>query len=141
MKKTNEKGKIRNLFRAKKFVDGLYEEDKKKILTKYQEKGYRDAEIIRDTVYKFDDKTLNIELVVEEGPLYHIRSINWVGNTQYPSARLEQLLNMRPGDIYNQKKLQERLLTDEDAAVNLYQNNGYLFSNIDPVEINIETIP
>ena len=138
MKKTNEKGKIRNIFRAKKFVEDLYEADKKNILTKYQEKGYRDAEILRDTVYKYDDKTVNIELLVDEGPQYHIRSINWVGNTQYPSVRLEQLLNMSPGDIYNQKKLQERLISDEDAAVNLYQNNGYLFSNIDPVEINIE---
>ena len=138
MKKTNEKGKIRNLFRTKKFVEDLYEADKKNIITKYQEKGYRDAEILRDTVYKHDEKTVNIELLVDEGPLYHIRSINWVGNTQYPSARLEQLLNMEPGDVYNQKKLQERLVSDEDAAVNLYQNNGYLFSNIDPVEINIE---
>jgi len=138
MKKTNEKGKIRNIFRAKKFVEDLYEADKKNIIGKYQEKGYRDAEILRDTVYKHDEKTVNIELLVEEGPQYHIRSINWVGNTQYPSAQLSQLLNMASGDIYNQKKLQERLISEEDAAVNLYQNNGYLFSNIDPVEINIE---
>jgi len=138
MKKTNEKGKIRNIFRAKKFVEELYEADKKNIISLYQEKGYRDAEILRDTVYKHDEKTVNIELQIEEGPQYHIRSINWVGNTQYPSAQLGQLLNMAPGDIYNQKKLQERLISDEDAAVNLYQNNGYLFSNIDPVEINIE---
>ncbi|WP_294068651.1 BamA/OMP85 family outer membrane protein, partial [Proteiniphilum sp. UBA1028] len=138
MKKTNEKGKLRNIFRAKKFVEDLYEADKKNIISKYQENGYRDAEILRDTVYKYDEKTVNIELQVEEGPQYHIRSINWVGNTQYPSAQLGQLLNMAPGDIYNQKKLQERLISDEDAAINLYQNNGYLFSNIDPVEINIE---
>lgn len=138
MKKTNEKGRLRNLFRAKKFVEDLYEEDKKNLISKYHEKGYRDAEIIRDTVYKHDEKTVNIEIALEEGPQYHIRSINWVGNTQYPSAQLGQLLNMTPGDVYNQKKLQERLIVDEDAAVNLYQNNGYLFSNIDPVEINIE---
>jgi len=138
MKKTNEKGKIKNIFRAKKFVEDLYEEDKRNLINKYQEKGYRDAEIIRDSVYKYDEKTVNIEILVDEGPLYNIRSINWVGNTQYSSAQLGQLLNMAPGDIYNQKKLQERLISDEDAAVNLYQNNGYLFSNIDPVEINIE---
>ncbi|ULB35291.1 MULTISPECIES: outer membrane protein assembly factor BamA [Proteiniphilum] len=138
MKKTNEKGKIRNIFRAKKFVEDLYAEDKKNLLNKYHEKGYRDAEIIRDTVYKHNEKTVNIDILVEEGPLYHIRSINWVGNTQYPSSQLTQLLNMSSGDVYNQKKLQERLISDEDAAVNLYQNNGYLFSNIDPVEINIE---
>ncbi|MDK2851947.1 MAG: outer membrane protein insertion porin family, partial [Proteiniphilum sp.] len=138
MKKTNEKGKLRNLFRTKKFVEELYEEDKKNLIGKYHEMGYRDAEIIRDTVYKHDEKTVNIEIALYEGPQYHIRSINWVGNTQYSSAQLGLLLNMAPGDVYNQKKLQERLITDEDAAVNLYQNNGYLFSNIDPVEINIE---
>ena len=138
MKKTNEKKRLINLFRAKKFVDELYKEDKTKLIGKYHEEGYRDAEIIRDSVYKHDEKTVNIDIELEEGPLYHIRSINWVGNTHYPSSQLELLLNMSSGDVYNQKKLQERLSTDEDAAVNLYQNNGYLFSNIDPVEINIE---
>ena len=138
MKKTNEKGKLVNFFRAKKFVDELYQEDRENLLSKYHEKGYRDAEIIRDTVYKFDEKTVNVEIDIEEGPLYHIRSINWVGNTQYPSAQLSLLLNMEDGEVYNQKKLEERLVVDEDAVVNLYQNNGYLFSNIDPIEINVE---
>lgn len=138
MKKTNEKGKLINLFRSKKFVEGLYKEDKDKLIGKYHEEGYRDAEIIRDSVYKHDEKTVNIDIALEEGPLYHIRSVNWVGNTHYPSSQLGQLLNMSPGDVYNQKKLQERLSSDEDAAVNLYQNNGYLFSHIDPIEINIE---
>ncbi|SFS80924.1 Beta-barrel assembly machine subunit BamA [Porphyromonadaceae bacterium NLAE-zl-C104] len=138
MKKTNEKGKLINLFRTKKFVEDLYKEDKNNLIGKYHEEGYRDAEIIRDSVYKHDEKTVNIDIELEEGPLYHIRSINWVGNTHYPSSQLEQLLNMSSGDVYNQKKLQERLNSDEDAAVNLYQNNGYLFSRIDPIEINIE---
>ena len=79
-----------------------------------------------------------IDLVVDEGPKYHIRSINWVGNTQYNSMDLDRMLNMKAGDVYNQKKLGERLTSDDDAAINLYQNNGYLFSNIDPIEINIE---
>lgn len=137
MKKTNEKSKLLNLFRSKKFVQELYEEDKKLLIGKYHEKGYRDAEIIRDSVYKHDDKNVNIDIEVSEGPLYHIRSINWVGNTQYNSFYLEKVLGMKPGDVYNQKKLQERLISDEDAVINVYQNNGYLFSNIDPVEINI----
>ncbi len=105
MKKTNEKGKIKTIFRAKKFVEDLYEEDKKNLIAKYQEEGFRDAEIIRDTVYKHDEKTVNIEIALQEGPQYHIRSINWVGNTQYPSSQLWHLLNMAPGDVYNQKKL------------------------------------
>ncbi|HBK31998.1 MAG TPA: outer membrane protein assembly factor BamA [Porphyromonadaceae bacterium] len=138
MKKTNEKGKLRNLFRSKKFVDELYVEDKNNLITKYHEKGYRDAEILKDTVYKHDDKSVNIDLVVEEGPLYHIRSVNWIGNTQFNSLDLDRSLNMHSGDVYDQKKLQQRLKSDEDAAINIYQNNGYLFSDIDPVEINIE---
>jgi outer membrane protein insertion porin family len=138
MKKTNEKGNLRHLFRSKKFVEDLYKEDKQNIINKYHEFGYRDAEIIRDSVYKHDEKTVNIDIEVVEGPKYYVRSINWVGNTQYNSNDLGRMLNMNPGDVYNQKKLQERLISDEDAAISLYQNNGYLFSNIDPIEINIE---
>lgn len=138
MKKTNEKGNLLHLFRSKKFVEDLYKEDKKNFINKYHEYGYRDAEIVKDSVYRHDEKTVNIDIVVNEGPKYYIRSINWVGNTQYNSLDLDRTLNMKPGDVYNQKKLQERLISDEDAAVNLYQNNGYLFSNIDPIEINIE---
>ena len=77
MKKTNERGKLINLFRSKKFVEDLYKEDKNNLIGKYHEEGYRDAEIISDSVYKHDEKTVNIDIVLEEGPLYHIRSINW----------------------------------------------------------------
>ena len=71
-RQTNEKGRLVNLFRAKKFVEDLYTEDKKNIITKYHEKGYRDAEIVRDTVYKHDEKTVNIEIDIEEGALYPV---------------------------------------------------------------------
>ncbi len=138
MKKTNEKGNLKHLFRTKKYVESLYKDDKKNLINKYHEFGYRDAEIVRDSVYKVDDKTVGIDIVVDEGPRYHIRSINWVGNTQYNSYDLNRTLNMNSGDVYNQKKLAERLINDDDAAINLYQNQGYLFSNIDPIEINIE---
>ena len=137
MKKTNEKGKLINLFRSKKFVEDSYEADKKKVLEKYHELGYRDAEIVWDTVYRHDDKTVNIDIKVDEGQRYYIRSIKWVGNTQYNSVQLDRELNMKAGDVYNQKKLDERLITDDDATINIYQNNGYLFSNIDPIEVNI----
>lgn len=137
MKKTNEP-RLRNLFRTKRFVEDLYAEDKRNLIQKYHEYGYRDAEILRDSVYRHDEKSVNIDIAVDEGTKYYLRSINWVGNTQYNSRELSRLLNMKSGDVYNQKKLGERLISDEDAAINLYQNNGYLFSNIDPVEINIE---
>ncbi len=137
MKKTNEKGKLINLFRTKKFIEDNYEADKKLILDKYHELGFRDAEIVWDSVYRHDDKTVNIDIKIDEGNKYFIRSIQWVGNTQYNSLQLDRELNMKRGDVYNQKKLQERLKNDEDAAINIYQNNGYLFSDIDPIEVNI----
>ncbi|MCD7972257.1 MAG: outer membrane protein assembly factor BamA [Candidatus Azobacteroides sp.] len=138
MKKTNEKGKLRNLFRSKKFVESEFENDQDLIIEKYQELGYRDAQIIKDSVARFDEKTVDVFLTIEEGPLYHIKSIQWVGNTLYPSEWLSQVLGLAPGDVYNQKKLIERLQVDEDAVANLYMNNGYLFFHIDPVEVNVE---
>ena len=137
MKKTNEKGKLLNLFRTKKFVNDKYEEDKQLIIDKYNELGYRDARIVVDSVSKFDDKTVDVYMQVEEGDKYYLRNVTWVGNTLYPSEQLNYLLRMKKGDVYNQKLLGERTSTDEDAIGNLYYNNGYLFYNLEPVEVNI----
>ena len=138
MKKTNEKGKLLNLFRTKKFINEKYEEDKQLIIDKYNELGYRDAVIVTDSVTPYDDKTVNVYMEIDEGDKYYLRNVTWVGNTLYPSEQLNYLLRMRKGDVYNQKLLNERLSTDEDAIGNLYYNNGYLFYNLDPVEINID---
>lgn len=138
MKKTNEKGKLRNLFRSKKFVENEFENDKALIVQKYQELGYRDAQVVADSVVRYDEKTVDVYLTVEEGPLYHLRNIQWIGNTLYPVDLLSHLLSMSEGDVYNQKKLTERLTSDEDAVANEYKNNGYLAFMIDPIEINIE---
>ena len=133
MKKTNEKGKLKNLFRTKKFINEKYEEDKELIIDKY-----RDAVIVVDSVSPYDEKTVNVYIEIEEGDKYYLRNVTWVGNTLYPSEQLNYLLRMKKGDVYNQKLLNERLSTDEDAIGNLYYNNGYLFYNLDPVEINID---
>ena len=138
MKKTNEKGKLKNLFRTKKFINEKYEEDKQLIIDKYNELGYRDAVIVVDSVSSYDEKTVNVYIEIEEGDKYYLRNVTWVGNTLYPSEQLNYLLRMKKGDVYNQKLLNERLSTDEDAIGNLYYNNGYLFYNLDPVEINID---
>ena len=138
MKKTNEKGKLKNLFRTKKFINEKYEEDKQLIIDKYNELGYRDAVIVVDSVSPYDEKTVNVYIEIEEGDKYYLRNVTWVGNTLYPSEQLNYLLRMKKGDVYNQKLLNERLSTDEDAIGNLYYNNGYLFYNLDPVEINID---
>lgn len=146
MKKTNEKFNLRNdwksslkeMFSTKKFTTEEFENDKKNIITKYNEFGYRDAVLVADSVVNYDEKKVDIYLSVEEGDQYFLKDINFVGNTKYPTSDLEYLLNMKPGDVYNQKKLEERLITDEDAVLNLYSNNGYLFSNAEPVEIEVE---
>lgn len=138
MKKTNQRYKLVTLFRPKKFIEEKYEEDKKLLIDKYNEYGYRDARIVCDSVWAHDDKTVNVYIKIDEGNQYYLRNVNWVGNTLYPSEWLDMQLNMKKGDVYNQKKLGERLNTDEDAIGNLYYNNGYIFYRLDPVEVNIE---
>ena len=137
MKKTNEKGKLLNLFRTKKFVPENYEADKQLIIDKYNELGFRDAMIVGDSISIHDEKTIDIYLKIDEGQKYYLRNITWVGNTLYPSEQLDFLLRMKKGSVYNQKLLNERISTDDDAIGNLYYNKGYLFCNLDPVEVNI----
>ncbi len=146
MKKTNEgfdltkrfKLSWRKLFSTKKYIHSNYEEDLQKVIGKYNEKGYRDAQIVKDSVVPFDEKHVNIYFSVDEGDKYYLRDIHWVGNTQYPTDYLQAVLNMKPGEVYNQKKLTERLQQDDDAVSNVYYNNGYIFFNVDPVEVNVE---
>jgi outer membrane protein insertion porin family len=129
---------IRKLFSTKKFVQEEYHNDLQNIIAKYNEKGFRDAEIISDSVVTVDDKHVSVYIDVKEGDKYFIRNIKWVGNTVYASNYLELVLNMKNGDVYNQKKLGERLQTDEDAVSNLYANNGYIFASMNPVETYVE---
>ena len=137
MKKTNEKNKLANTFRTKKFIEENYEADKQLIIDKYNELGYRDATIVTDSIKPYDDRTVDIFMQIEEGQKYYLRNISWVGNTLYPSEQLDYLLRMKKGDVYNQKLLEERTVSDDDAIGNLYYNNGYLFYSLEPVEVNI----
>ena len=138
MKKTNDNN-WRNFFRTKKFVREEYEKDKAALIEKYNEIGYRDAFIVSDSVVRYNDKTVDVHLTVNEGKKYYYRNIKWIGNTIYPYQKLDALLGIKKGDIYNHKKLMARLVTDEgDAVSKLYQNNGYLFSQIDPVEVQVD---
>ena len=137
MKKTNEKNKLLNLFRTKKFVEENFEADKQLIIDKYNELGYRDAMIVEDSIKPYDDRTVDIFMKIDEGEKYYLRNVTWVGNTLYPSEQLNFMLRMKKGDVYNQKLLEERTMSDEDAIGNLYYNNGYLFYSLEPVEVNI----
>lgn len=139
MKKTNAK-KPANFFRTKKYLQDKFAEDKVNLIKKYNQKGFRDAVIVRDSLYKSEKKNrVNIDIWVEEGDKYFFRDIRWVGNTVYPSEYLSSLLGIKKGEVFDQKLLNKRLLEDEDALINFaYQDKGYIFSQIDPVEVNIE---
>ena len=135
--KTHEAGKLSNIFKTKKYTPEKYKEDKVNLIEKYNELGYRDATILEDSVWNFDDKHVNIYVKVDEGKKYFIRNITWVGNTIYPTDNLSRVLGMDKGDVYNQKLLKKRLSEDDDAVGNLYWNNGYLFYSLQPTEVNI----
>ncbi|MDR1723172.1 MAG: BamA/TamA family outer membrane protein [Tannerella sp.] len=145
MKKTNEKFNMKERFRnswlelfsTKKFTTTEYEADKKNLIDKYNEFGYRDAVILSDSVVPYDAKHVSIYLDISEGQKYYLKDIRFVGNTKYSSDYLGAVLNMKPGEVYNQKKLMERMMTDDDAVWNVYQNNGYMFSQLDPVEVDV----
>ena len=135
--KTHEAGKLSNLLKSKKFTPERWAEDKKNLITKYNEYGYRDAIILKDSVWNVDPKHVDIYVKVDEGKKYYIRNIKWVGNTVYSTDYLSRLLDMKKGDVYNQTYLNKRLSQDEDAVGNAYWNNGYLFYNLQPTEVNI----
>ena len=138
MKKTNEKWDLLKIFSQKKFVRTDYEDDKQRIIDKYNEKGYRDAVITADSVVNYDDKTVDVYITIDEGKKYYINSVSWVGNTVYPSTVLNEVLGIHKGDVYNQKLLNKRTQEDDDAVANLYMNNGYLFYQLIPVEARVQ---
>ena len=139
MKKTNDDN-IVNMFRTKKFVEAEFEKDKQAVIEKYNEVGYRDAYIESDSVVTNPDDSTRVDVYmhIHEGDKYYIRDIKWVGNTVYPYEILNASLGIKPGDVYNLKQLNKRLLEDDDAISKLYTDQGYLFFNIDPVEVKVE---
>ena len=136
-KKIHEAGKLGSLFKSKKFTPERWKEDKRNLIKKYNELGYRDAVIVEDSVWTVDDKHVSVYVKVDEGTKYYIRNITWVGNTVYPTDYLSALLGMKKGDVYNQTLMNKRLTEDEDAVGNQYWNNGYLFYNLQPTEMNV----
>jgi outer membrane protein insertion porin family len=129
-----------NFFNGSKFVKSDYRDDKKAIIDFYNSRGYRDAEILSDSIFRFDDSRINIDIDVEEGKQYYYRNIAFSGNYIHTDEELQAKLGIFSGDIYNKEKLDKRLNYDPqrgDDVSSLYQDNGYLFFTIDPVEVNI----
>ena len=139
MKKTNDNNII-NFFRPKKFVASEFENDKKLVIDKYNEIGYRDAIIVSDSIVPSPDDSTRVDvyLTIDEGGKYVFGDIDWVGNTVYPYEYLNAVLGIKRGDTYNLKELNKRLNDDDDAVSKLYTDQGYLFFNVDPVEVRIK---
>ena len=135
--KTHEAGKFSSFFKSKKFTTERWNEDKKNLIAKYNEYGYRDAVILEDSVWNVDENHVNVYVKIDEGQQYFIRNVTWVGNTVYPTDFLNRSLDMKKGDVYNQKLMNKRLTEDDDAVGNNYWNNGYIFYQLDPAEVNI----
>lgn len=136
MKETKKKGKI---FGNSKFINTEYQADKEKLITFYNNNGYRDALIMGDSMWREDDGDLVLQLNVNEGQRYYFRKIEWKGNSIYDSETLAKVLGIQKGDIYNQELLETKLRFSQTSAdvSTLYMDNGYLFFNVDPVEVAI----
>ncbi len=128
------------IFKTSRYDENDYENDKELIIKKYNEKGYRDAKIVRDSIYVMDDRNIGISLTISEGDKYYFGDITWVGNTKYDTATLNKVLGIKKGDVYNQQLLEENLTYSEGGydITSLYQDDGYLFFRVDPVEIRVE---
>ncbi|MPL90395.1 Outer membrane protein assembly factor BamA [bioreactor metagenome] len=138
MKKTKDM-RILNFFNSKKFNEKEYPNDKRLLLQAYGERGYRDARIVKDSMYYIEDGRLGIHFVIDEGKRYYFRDITWTGNSIYSSEQLNSVLKIKSGDIYDVVSMEKRLFEAEEGNVSkLYRDNGYLFFNVSPVEVRID---
>ena len=141
MKKTRD-ARLQNFFSSKKFQEKEYENDKRSLITAFNEAGYRDARIVKDTMYYIETNRLQIDFEIDEGKKYYFRDITWTGNSIYDSENLNKVLKINKGDVYDVVTMEKRLFgggkqSDYDVT-KLYRDNGYLFFQVQPVEMNVE---
>ena len=140
MKKTKDM-RIRNFFNSKKFNEKEYENDKNLLLQAFQERGYRDARIVKDSIYYIEPGRLGIHFVIDQGDKYYFRNITWTGNSLYSVEDLNRMLLIKKGDPYDVVTMNHRLMggggPTEMNIAQMYTDRGYLFFNIMPVETNI----
>lgn len=129
-----------NFFKGSKFIQSDYEDDKKSVIALYNSKGFRDAEIIADTVYGYDSRNVNIDLKIIEGPKYHFRNIIWKGNYLHTNQTLSSILAIKKGDVYNRELIDKKLTFNPKGSdiSGLYMDDGYLFFQIKPIEFAVE---
>ncbi len=140
-KMKNTKQKNLNFFKPSKYISAKYDEDKEKLQTFYNDNGFKDFKILRDSLYPVSENRVGLMIRVDEGKQYFLRNVDWVGNSVYKKEDLQKVLNIKKGAIYNQSHIMDRLnglSGAQDAVSNLYQDNGYLFSRLTPVESKVE---
>ncbi|REJ83085.1 MAG: outer membrane protein assembly factor BamA [Bacteroidetes bacterium] len=139
MKDTKEK-KWYKIFTTAKFIDSKYQDDKNKVVAKYHDKGYRDAAVSGDSIYRPSASAIGIKIELNEGRQYFFRNISWVGNTKHTSQDLNNILGIKKGDVYDQSVLDQRLYMNQSGrdVSSLYMDDGYLFFSVTPVEISVE---
>jgi outer membrane protein insertion porin family len=128
------------IFKSSKYIEDNYEDDLLALISKYNEIGYRDAKIVKDSISRNADGTMNIDIWINEGNQYYFRNITWVGNTKYTSEQLNNVLRIEKGDIYNQDLLNTNLTFNPNGfdVSSLYLDDGYLFFQAEPVEVRVE---
>lgn len=129
------------IFKSSKFIRDKYKEDLDKMVVRLNDEGFRDAVVLKDSIYPAsDDKNVNLDIYINEGNRYYFGDIKWIGNTKYTAEQLNEVLKIKKGDVYNQSELQANLNYNPNGVdvSTLYLDDGYLFFSIDPVEVNIE---
>jgi outer membrane protein insertion porin family len=128
-----------NPFNSGKYLEENLEKDLPSVTEKYYSKGYRDARVVKDSVYFVSDNRVAIDIYLEEGHKYYFGKFNWYGNTKYRSGQLDTVLNIHPGDVYDQSKLEQKLFMNPSGydISSLYLDDGYLFFQINQQESNV----
>ena len=140
--KNTKNSKIYRFWKRSKYISDDFKEDLVSIVDKYKENGYRDARILSDTILDYDEGSVKLKIELKEGEKYTFGTINYLGNTVYTDEQLNQILKIKEGDTYNGVELEKRIADssdpDSDDLSNLYQNSGYLFSSVTPVEVSAD---
>jgi len=128
------------IFNPSKFIESKYRTDKDNLIAYYNTKGYRDARIVKDSLMVLSDRFVNLEIEVDEGKQYYFRDIEWEGNTKYGTEVLDNILNIKPGEVYDQSRLDEGLFVSPNSTdvSALYMDDGYLFFQVTPIEKAID---